>query len=146
MIITSEDLIKRLTDMWPDLKGFIYNADGTYWMPTFRDLEWLMVDTFFNEYGWTREIFDCDDFSLCLHAFVVQGRYKQMMEKKLTKEERLPWSFGQAWMTKYRGNIDGHAINICITRDKGMILIEPQSDMLLWEANNETDNCYYVRI
>ena len=146
MIITASDLIKQLTDMWPNLRSFIFNSDDTYWMPTFRDLEWLMVDTYFNEYGYVGELFDCDDFALCLHAFVVQERYKQMMEKKLSKEERLPWSFGQAWMRKYRGIVGGHAINICITRDKRIIFIEPQSEMLLWEASSEKDNCFHVFI
>ena len=151
MKITREDLIKQLHALWPDLVDGLPGPtnlaipDNTYWLPSKRDLEWLVVDTFMEKYRYKAEVFDCDDFALVLHAFVVQNRYIEIEQRKLSKDEWFPWAFGQVWGTKFRGKPTGHAINICLTRDEGVILLEPQNDQI-WKADSNRDHVHFVRI
>ncbi|UCB50937.1 MAG: hypothetical protein JSW56_08820, partial [Deltaproteobacteria bacterium] len=73
------------------------------------------------------EIMDCDDHALILHAFVIQKRYRQVEKGKLKKPQWYPWAFGQAWGYKFRGTKRSHAVNICITRDEKVLLIDSVS-------------------
>ena len=151
MITTRKNLIKQIHEIWPDLvDGYpgpsnIAIPDNTYWLPTKRDLEWRVVDTFMDQYRYKAESFDCDDFALVLHAFVVQERYVQIERRELSKDEWFPWAFGQVWGTRFRGQPMGHAINVCLTSDDGIILLEPQNDQI-WEANTDRDHVHFVRI
>jgi hypothetical protein len=88
---------------------------------------------------------DCDDFAQILHSFIVQERYREMMHRGSNKKEWLPWAFGQCWGQKFQGKDGGHAINLCVTRDSGIMLIEPQNDAL-WEAKKGEDFVFFIRI
>lgn len=120
-------------------------ADERYWAPTRAEVEDLVVNTFIDEYQYTIEMMDCEDFSLILHAFIIQYRYYFMTSHGLSENQRLPWPFGQVWLTKAQGVVKNHAQNICFTRDEGMLLIEPQSSEF-YVANNETDHPFHIRI
>ena len=120
-------------------------ADREYWWPAYDKVKSLLWDTYIDRYRYTLEMFDCDDFALVLHAFVVQERYRQIEKRKLSKDEWLPWAFGQVWGTKFQNEVKDHAVNICVTSDKGVTLIEPQNDAI-WSFNPANDILYAVRM
>jgi len=105
----------------------------------------LLWDTYLEKYRWIADVFDCDDRGIVLHAFVIQQRYYQIQERKISKEEWFPWALGEVWASMFRGKVSGHAINICLTRDAGLLLIEPQTDQM-WSADREKDRPYFIRI
>lgn len=106
-------------------------ADRKYKKPTRTEVEKLLRETYFEDYEWTKEVFDCDDFAVILNAFVKQNRYKE--------GAKLPWAFGEAWV---KGG--EHAVNIVITSDNKILLIEPQADKI-WEAS-EKDEIVFIKI
>lgn len=94
-------------------------ADNNYFCPTFGQLSELIFGSKIDLYKYRNDTFDCDDFSLILHAFVRQCQYDMAWPN--------PWLFGEVF-----GNfsdIEGHhARNFCVTSDKGFLLPEPQND------------------
>lgn len=132
---------------WPYLtkRNDILIADRTYWMPSLSKLESLVYKTYIDGYKYVKEMYDCDDFALSLHAFVAQTRYEEAHQRDIPKEDWYTWSFGQAWGSRFRGVDTNHAINICMTSDAGLVLIEPQNDAI-WEINNEKDKVTSVRM
>jgi len=110
--------------------GQIKIADREYKHPTVEEVTQLLRETYFEHYKWTKEVFDCDDFSVILNAFVKQNRYKELA--------KLPWSFGEAWTKGGK-----HAVNIAVTPDK-VLLIEPQNDKI-WEAS-VGDKIVFIKI
>lgn len=109
----------------------IFVADRTYKQPSLQELEDLLFLTYFEEYKWTKEVFDCDDFADILAAYVKQNRYKE--------HAKLPWSFGICW-----GSVRQHALNIAVTNNDKVYLIEPQNDEI-WEATG-AEGLYLIKI
>ncbi len=151
MKIRTSTILFKLQNIWPDLEyGYkgptsISLADGEYWMPTKSKVKKLLWEGFIDTYKYKAETFDCDEFSLLLHAFVVQERYVQIEKREVPKEEWLPWAFGQVTGIKFQGKKTHHAINIVITSDNGVMLIEPQNDKI-WKATYPNDLIYRVRM
>ena len=139
MKTTSQDLSRQLKSIWPSMQVIL--ADREYWLPAENKVKKLVWDSYIDQYKYEIESFDCDDYALVLHAFVVQERYRLAKAKKISKDEWLPWAFGEAWGTRFDGVDTDHAINICVTSDKGVILIEPQTDSM-WPADRDRDHAY----
>jgi len=139
MKIASQDLFRQLKSIWPSMQVIL--ADREYWLPAESKVHDLVWGSYIEQYRYTVELFDCDDYALTLHAFVVQERYKQMEERKLPKEEWFPWAFGEVRGRRFNGVEANHAINICVTSDKGVLLIEPQNDKS-WTADRDRDHAY----
>ena len=134
--ISGAEIKSMLKEAWPEINSNnIKISDTWYVMPSDNELWKLVMDSGVNSFVHTYHIlddcsqmFDCDDFALLLHSFVIKERYNQMVEQKLSKEECLPWAFGQIWC---KGpNSDNHALNICITKDRGIELIHPQTNVI----------------
>jgi len=136
-------LLSELQRYWPDRKPYL--GDSNYWLPSLREVEDLLLKSWVDQYKWMNEIFDCDDFALIVHAWVVQERYKRRQEEGEKEELKYPWAFGEAWGSKLKGEYTSHAINVVITRDKGIYLAEPQDDHI-WAANPDNDILYYIRM
>lgn len=111
----------------------IFLADVIYISPTYEELS-KMVFSFSSNYDYVHTaytinnesgLFDCDDFALLLHVYVITERYKEFTSGGLSKEKLFPWAFGQIWYID--GKMGSHAKNVCITSDKGIVLIEPQT-------------------
>jgi hypothetical protein len=64
---------------------------------------------------------------------------------KLKKPQWYPWAFGQAWGHKFQGNKVSHAVNIVITRDEKVLLIDTKRDRI-WEADPDNDQITFVRM
>lgn len=146
MRLKANEVIKRITNIWGHLKqGGIALPDEKYWIPSTGDIQKFLNESHYERLKWTKEMFDCDDFALLFHSFIVRKRYQMLQESKLSKKERLPWSIGQSWLTKVNGKNWNHAINIALTRDNDVIFIEPQSDEI-WKADANKDHPVFIRM
>lgn len=141
--ITQPEIDVLIKKLWP--QSYIAMADERYWKPTRREVEKLVQQGFIKRFLGTSELMDCDDQALILHAFVIQKRYRQVEKGKIKKPQRYPWAFGQAWGDQFQGNKTSHAVNICITRDEKVLLIDLKRNRI-WEANPESDRVTYVRM
>ena len=151
MKVDRSEVVRQLKRQWPHLVDGLPNPtniampDGQYWLITKRELEWAVSDTFMERYRYKAEGMDCDDFAMILHAWVVQERYREIVERGAGTSTWFPWAFGQCWGSRFRGQDTGHAINICVTRDVGILLVEPQNDRI-WEAEDGEDIAHFIRI
>lgn len=142
-----KQIVKDLQTIWPSLidnlpgPTSIALADKDYWMITKAQVKEIVSKTWFEKYHGVVEGFDCDDYALLFYAFVVQERYKQMRESGETAW--LPWAIGIAWGSMFDGRIAPHAVNIAITRDAGIILIEASNDKV-WIPTSKTDLVYFA--
>ena len=124
-VLSHEEVIRKLCRAWPNLNTkCLQIADAYYVLPTRNELEKLLFDSSVTAKQYKKEVRDCDDFALLLHADVILSRYC----------EELPWAFGQIWYQDKK--IGGHAINLCITYDVGMLLIEPQNVKIRYPRKN----------
>jgi hypothetical protein len=139
--LTNMDVRFKINEVWPHLSladPRILSVDKIYWTPKRKSVESLLYDSFIENYGYLKEIFDCDDFALILHAFVVQERYRWVdSDKKPEGGEWLPWVFGEI-------GINNHMLNFCLTEDDGFIIIEPQSDEIR-EADTKRDIPKFIK-
>ena len=119
--------------------------DGDYWAPSLKDLEKYIQDSQIYKFQYNLEWMDCDDFALLLHSDIVRRRYQKIVKRKLKKDKWLPISFGQIWGSKFQGQKQMHAINICYTHDNGIMLIEPQTNHI-WKADKKKDEPFFIRI
>lgn len=146
MRLKARDIERRFGNIWSYLKeGGIALPDELYWIPSTKDIRDFLNESHYERLKWTKEMFDCDDFALLFHSYVVRKRYQMLQESKLSKKERLPWSIGQSWLTKVRGKSWNHAINVALTRDNDVIFIEPQSDEI-WKADPKKDHPVFIRM
>ena len=97
-------------------KAIVKIADKEYILPKTNAVKKLIFDTYFEDYKYTRETFDCDDFALVLHAFVKQERYKV--------KSNHPWAFGECWTMS-------HAFNFFIDENQELRYVEPQNDKFI---------------
>jgi len=157
MKITRDEISAQVKTIWPHLvDGLpwatnIAIADEFYWAPRLDQLSELWNSTLVWQYQYNAEYMDCDDFSLLMHAGIVRDRYKQIQERGVPEHEWHSWAVGQCWGNKFRGQINGHAINIAITSDVGVVLIEPQStpnriNLDIWKANNSNDAVFFIKM
>lgn len=154
MKVNSQKIIQMLMDMWPNLTYNFPNAssifleDGTYYLPSKDKVESMIRRAELSErYKYHLEWMDCGDYALIMHSFVVQKRYKRIIKEKLDKSRWYPWAFGECWGSKFNGKLVWHAINIAITSDKGIILIEPQAEgAYTWEPSRESDVVHFIQM
>ena len=125
--LTGNEIFNKLHNMWPSLThGKIWFEDGKYLLPTRSELEKKLLESVVESYEYVPEIEDCGDFALLLHGDIIRSRYDDYKAGKIPDSQLYPWAFGQIW---YQDTVMGpHAINICITSDEGILLVEPQSD------------------
>jgi len=151
MKVKAYNVVQQLLDIWPALKwnvmdmSNIYIVDRLYWLPSKKDVRNLLWDNYVDKYKWIKDEFECNDFSLILDAFIKQERYGIAEDKGVSKDAIHPWAFGETYGVKWNGKNCHHAINICITRDAGVLLVEPQNDKM-WSADSKNDKPYYIKI
>jgi hypothetical protein len=142
VILPSAKLLKKLLETWPDMNpGRLWPEDRSYVMPTRKELEEFVFKSKVDDYEYVPEIQDCGDFALFLHVDVIRERFKDYKDGKISKDQQYPWAFGQLWHQD--SQIGYHAINICITKDEGVLLIEPQTDKIRKATRDMT--IYFVR-
>lgn len=121
-IITAEAARLELQKIWPVCQYFI--TDGEFKLVSSDRVKQELLETYIEQYKYRAEDFDCDDYALILHAWVRQGQYKE--------KAKYAWAFGEmhGYLHQPDGSIIGHALNVVITSDKGVQVVEPQTDEL----------------
>lgn len=121
-MLTAADLRLQLALAGMTAPAFI--ADAAYLLPR---ADWLLGE--FEKYyraslhalvgsDWSAERWDCDDFA-DLYAILAR-----ICHRRTPGSERTGLAVGSLWYT--RPGVGGHAINVALTSDKGLIFIEPQ--------------------
>ena len=124
-VLKGSYILGKLFKVWPELNpGCVWIADSNYVMPTKEELKKILFRSQINQSGYKSEMNDCDDYALFLHVDVIRQRYEDYKQGKISEDQAYPLAFGQIWYCS--PTITVHAINICITCDKGILLIEPQ--------------------
>lgn len=113
-IINGNDIIRILKPLMPNVD--IFCADKEYFLPSRKFLWNELFKEYIDDYKYTLDIFDCDDFAIILHAWLIQKGYADKWPH--------PMCYGEIWGRYYNG---GHAINISILDTEEVVLIEAQS-------------------
>ena len=160
MKIRQEDLIKEIQKVFPGLRvtSFgvqdIYCGDPKYFLPMLHELKQFLADDATSQKKYIEGKGDCNFFTSIVYA--------HCRERTWDKEE-LPWAFGEAWGTKFEGKhvsgqglvlengmlrsvdtIAQHAVNICLTSDFGLQLIQAQTDKT-WAAKKLDDILVFAK-
>ena len=138
MKIKSEQIRMILQTQWPHLT-FIWPTDPEYETLTLKKLKAVVKKCSVSGLSYKGNVWDCDNFALQLHAKVQLSQYDEVIADMGSKT---PWAFGEVMGTKFRGRVEDHVINICLT-DKGIYLIEPQTDEI-WKASKK-DSPFFVK-
>jgi hypothetical protein len=106
-------------------------GDAQYYLPTLAEVQQLLTASSLDRRTWMAERFDCDDFS-----YVLKGEFS--IHAYDAGDISYGFSAGIIW-----GNfnwVDGfHAVNLVVTNDQILRLIEPQSDTI-YDANQCKDS------
>lgn len=102
-------------------------SDVEYYLPSMADVLDL-VDAFFERVSalgieYTPEVWDCDDMA---RAFVVVSCFQAYQDGT----RRAPFAVGQ--LSGYAPN---HALNLAVTSDRGVIVIEPQDGSVFYDED-----------
>ena len=156
MKITAKEITAELQTLWPNLVD-VWPMDSEFWCPTYKELQdsFERIAQYREEAakilhlpsgkGFTPMGHDCDNYALELQADISRYRYFVASEKSIEFEDLLSWPFGTALCMRVNGESINHAVNICRTRDAGIVFIEPQ-DFSTWVANKVKDFPYFVEM
>jgi len=150
MKITDKEIVKQLQTIWPKLEEDknVWLADSAYWMPDRKWIDELLKASWIDKKKYIQSTWDCDDYALYLMAeahYLVAGL---VWAEEIKKEDALPWAFGECWgyfNVDWNDIVKKHSINICITSDEGILLIEPQDDSIRI-PDPKKDSIQYIRI
>lgn len=97
-------------------------GDGTFYLPTREEVEFILEKSQLDRRRWLAERFDCDDF-----AYVLKG--EMSIHAYETNGFKFGLAVGMVW-----GDFDWvpgfHAVNWFITPDLEILFIEPQTDQI----------------
>lgn len=133
---TSSELRGLLRGIWPGIQ-IVWMPDTVYTIPTISEVEKAIVLSGVAKKKFDGELWDCDDYSLSLNAFI--------KEMQRTKEgAQYHWAFGEVFGTKFRRVDELHTINICVA-EEGIYFIEPQT-YDIWQGESVADNPLMVKM
>ena len=122
-----------INKIYPDLNVAFYLADMNYMAMDMDRMHKIWVGSRLGDYKWTKEKFDCDDFSVCMKAQVAKYSYNQLVGKG-------GCLCGIMW-----GSTDksAHAFNFTIDPFQNLLLFEPQNGQ---EIGTHAWNPYFCLI
>ena len=136
MIINNFALHKKICDEF-NLQWYqCWIKDKALWMPAIEDIHAFLNDTFVENEQYYSEIFDCDDFAICLLC-----ENRKWVAKRLDKFPR-PWALLSVSGTMCRGMPMSHTWNLVYTID-GFYHIESMMGAdRLWKHNPEENKIF----
>lgn len=140
-ILSSWECELRLRTIWPKVK--VSSPDRSLIVLPLAEMEKDIRKFPYWMYKWIAELFDCDDYALCLHAHMRVQRLKKYISGGVASGQVFPSAFGQAWGAKMMGVESPHAINVMICIE-GIFVIEPQSGNIM-KADPERDKAWEIR-
>jgi len=103
-------------------------GDSQYYLPTLDEVQQLLTESSLDRRKWLEDRFDCDDFS-----YVLKGEFSihayDAGDINYGFSDGIIWG-NFAWVQGY------HAVNLVVTKDQVLRLIEPQTDAIY-----EADQC-----
>jgi len=145
MTIQRRDLI-RIIIAQTGLRSYkLFVPDDEYILPSLDEVQSLVKKTWFENYTWLKDFFDCDDFEMITSAFVRQQRYYDFQKGKIQIEKLKPWALGGCFAKKLEGKKLNHAVNIFVDDTETVYFLEPQNDRI-WKCEREETTLYYCRI
>jgi hypothetical protein len=103
-------------------------GDVQYYLPTLNEVQQLLSESSLDRRRWLAERFDCDDFS-----YVLKGEFS--IHAYDSGDISYGFSDGIIWGT-FSWVQGFHAVNLVVTNDQTLRLIEPQTDTIY-----EADQC-----
>ncbi len=134
--VSANDIRVRLRNLWPAV-GFLWLPDEIYTPPAIDEVVSILPFSGVAKKKFDGELFDCDDYSLSMNAFVHEYRRTQ-------QGANYQWSFGEVFGTKFRRVEQPHTINICVAIE-GVFFIEPQT-YEIWPGSRENDQPLIIKI
>lgn len=127
-MISSKVVRKTFRDAYPKLRNIWLRDKEYYSLKVDALVEFIGNNTPINGAG------DCDDYATILHG---RAREEGLKDYKGT------WAFGECLVDKMLGRDAYHAMNVAITSNNKIWLIDPQSGGY-WVANPKEDNIYFI--
>jgi hypothetical protein len=97
-------------------------GDAQFYLPTLEEVKQLLTESSLDRRNWLAERFDCDDFS-----YVLKGEFSihayDMGDISYGFSDGIIWG-NFSWVQGY------HAVNVVVTNDQVLRLIEPQKDTI----------------
>jgi hypothetical protein len=97
-------------------------GDVQYYLPTLNEVQQLLTESSLDRRKWLEERFDCDDFS-----YVLKGEFSihayDSGDISYGFSDGIIWG-NFSWVQGY------HAVNLVVTNDQVLRLIEPQTDAI----------------
>ena len=138
MIIQTNHIREQLNKIWPDLK-FVVLSDPTYFQPTLQQLSDKLNEFKKLDYKYIKNLFECEEFALAFMTYCRSTRAKEYNGS----DPRFNWPLGIVVGTKFNGELINHWICICLVKDLGLLLIDPQ-DGAKWQPSKDRDNIYFL--
>ena len=123
-IITPWTAEVQLRAIWPNIK--VSSPDRSLIVLPFAELEKDIKSFPYWLYKWISELFDCDDYALCLHAHMRICRLKKYLSGGVPAGQVFPAAFEQIWGSEMMSVKSPHAVCVMIAQE-GVFVIEPQT-------------------
>lgn len=123
MIVAAEDWRRRLKAVFPSLKAFFCEhvecRDTRYLLPPHEEMAVVLAAAWgpLADIRWTREVGDCDEFSLIVMARVREALLRRAAAGEIPQQKKAPWAIGDAAGRDPGG--EEHAFNVFGT-DRGV--------------------------
>jgi len=127
VVLSNTDVRKAIEAAFGDrAKGAqFWLADSKYYAANLADIQSVLQQTKIEQLKYVAEDFDCDDFSFTLMGALHANPYEP---KKMPTAKQAVFIVWVWW--KMGNNVYGHALNMCVTADKKVYMIEPQNDRI----------------
>lgn len=146
MKITRDEVEAEFRSLWPDIE-YIWLWDKGYWKGTKDQVERLMEKSRLKDVQFVPEFFDCDDFAAQFKEEVRRTRYYAWKDGLFGDDPPVPYAVFFAGGDMFRGVGEVHAVNLLLLRDPepGVWIVDmtPQ-ERIIWKANPQTDNVYFI--
>jgi len=145
MQLTSAEVRKTFTDMWPDLE-YIWLFDRKNWLClSVEELSKMLKASRIPGMDWIDEFNDCDDFAM---QFLSEARRKQYFAYKrgnIARNIRIPLAMFNGFGNLFRGMDMLHMVNPAICDDRKIYFVDatPQAKRV-WKADTDNDNLLFV--
>jgi len=129
--LSANEIVDAVKSAFRGNVGSTYMADSTYYSASLDDIREVLNKTKIDCLPYIAEDADCDDFAFALMGAFHADPYKPEWEKTVKQAIFIAW----VWW-KQGEQMFAHALNLAVTGDKQVYLIEPQNDKIFTVPEN----------
>lgn len=136
MVTTSEDIRRDLNKIWENLDFKVF-SDPSWDVPDMKEAkQW---DRQIDKQRYIKRLFECEE--IAFHFMIMQ----RLADAESWTGEGLQLNrpLGVAFANRIQGRSINHVVNIWVTSDAGIILMDRQTSEH-WAPNTDKDNIYLV--